>query len=173
LERVQKLLAEGQRLAGMPPALAAIVAEEDASLADYLELDDAVVWTALAAWRRASDPILRDLSERLHARRLFKTYELHDEQLAPEARQHALQRARGIATEAGLDPEVYVGLDVASDLPFDDSEKPLAVLFPGGKERKPGDVSYLLGRLRGARYERVRLIFAPQLREPIERALEP
>jgi hypothetical protein len=66
---------------------------------------------------------------------------------------------------------VYVGLDVASDVPFDDANEPLTVVFPDGSERKPGDVSFLLRRLRGERVERVRLIFAAELREPILQAI--
>ena len=65
-----------------------------------------------------------------------------------------------------------MGLDCASDLPFDDSDGSLSVIFPTGAPRRPGDVSYLLGRLRGQRLSRVRLVFAEELREAIARAVE-
>ncbi len=77
-----------------------------------------------------------------------------------------------MAVEHGLDPDVYVGLDQAADVPFDDATDSLSVIFPTGAPRKPGDVSFLLGRLRGERMERVRLIFAAELREDIVRAVE-
>jgi HD superfamily phosphohydrolase len=167
LGRVRELLIDGTRIAGVPPAIASIGREGDTTLGEYLELDDGVLWNALSAWRSASDPLLSDLASRLYSRRLFKTYELYGEETLPAARIEALDRARDVARGAGLDPDVYIGLDVASDVPFDDSNEPLTVIFPNGEERKPGDVSFLLGRLRGESVERVRLIFAPELRDRI------
>ena len=54
---------------------------------------------------------------------------------------------------------------------FDDSEDPLTVVFPNGKSRALSDVSFLLARLRQEKMERVRLVFAPELRDRIIRAL--
>ncbi|HYQ15793.1 MAG TPA: HD domain-containing protein, partial [Polyangiaceae bacterium] len=101
----------------------------------------------------------------------FKTYELFGEQATPAARVAALETAREIAREAGLDPEVYVGLDAASTVAFDDSEDPLTVVFPNGKSRALSEVSFLLQRLLGEKMERVRLVFAPELRDRIIAAL--
>ena len=171
LGRARALIADGARLPAVPAALAAIARGADASLGEYLELDDAVLWTAIASWQNASDPVLGDLARRLYSRRLFKTYELYAELGEPEARLRALDTARGVAESAGLNPEVYVGLDVATDVPFDDTNEPLTVIFPDGTQRKPGDVSFLLRRLRGESVERVRLIFAAELREPILQAI--
>ncbi|MEB2313417.1 MAG: HD domain-containing protein [Sorangiineae bacterium] len=172
LERVGELVVDGAAVPNVPEAIAAIARDGDASLGSYLELDDNLLMQCLAAWREAREPVLRDLSRRLYARRLFKTYELYGDQLAPAARAQALERATEVARRAGLDPRVYVGLDQASDVPFDDTHEPLTVIFPTGAPRKPGDVSFLLGRLRGERLERVRLIFAPELRDDIVRAVE-
>ena len=96
-----------------------------------------MLWIALAAWRTAADPVLSDLTSRLLTRRLFKTYELFGEQAQPRGRLAALDAARAIAREAGLDPEVYVGLDVACDVPFDDTNEPLMVIFPRGAPKSP------------------------------------
>lgn len=170
LSRARAVLVDGTPLPGAPPALVAVAREGDAPLGAYLELDDHVLLSALGAWRSAPDPILADLSRRLHGRHLFKTYELLGDQLAE--RHQALARARDVAIAAGLDPDHYVGLDEASDVPFDDRQDSLTVLFPRGAPRKPGDVSFLLGRLRGEKLERVRLLFAPELRESIVKALE-
>lgn len=171
LGRVCHLLADGGRLAGVPPAIEAIAREGDAPLSDYLNLDDNSLWTAIVAWQDASDPILRDFASRLVLRRLFKTRELHGSECEPAARNRAYETARGIAKARGLDPDCYVGLDVASDLPFDDTNDPLMVVFPSGPSRKPSEVSFLLGRLRGERLERTRLIFPPELRDEIVAAL--
>jgi hypothetical protein len=117
--------------------------------------------------------MLADLVDRLHSRRLFKTYELFGEQATPRGRLEALDAARGVARAAGVDPEVYVGLDVASTVALDDADDPLMIVFPDGAVRALAEVSFLLGRLRGERLERVRLVFAPELRDGIKRAVKP
>jgi uncharacterized protein len=170
LARVRELVADGTRLPAVPAALASIARDGDAPLGEYLELDDAGLWQSMAAWQHVSDPVLSDLSRRLYARRLFKTYEFYGTDA--DARDAALESAREIARARGLDPNVYVGLDAAADVPFDDGQDSLRVIFPAGAPRKPGDVSFLLGRLRGERVERVRLIFAAELREEIVQSLE-
>ncbi len=172
LGRVRELLVDGTRVPGVPRAVASLARDGDADLADYLALDDAVLWTAIAAWRDFADPTLADLSQRLFGRKLFKTYELYADNAEPERRAELLERAQEIARAHGLDPNVYVGVDSASDLPFDDSDGSLSVVFPTGAPRRSGDVSYLLGRLRGQRLERIRLIFAPELRDEVMSAIE-
>ncbi len=167
LERVGQLTQEGTRLGSTPRAISEIAVNGQTSLGQYLKLDDASLWVALASWCEVSDPILADLCQRFYARNLFKTYELFGEQATPAARVSALETAREIASSAGLDPEIYVGLDAASTVAFDDSEDPLTVVFPNGKSRALSDVSFLLARLRSERMERVRLVFAPELRERI------
>ena len=82
----------------------------------------------------------------------------------------ALATAREIASSAGLDPEVYVGIDVASDVPFSDDES-LTVVFQKGRPRRPAEVSFVLERLRNERLTRVRVIFAPELRDAMREAL--
>jgi hypothetical protein len=172
LERVQKLVRQGTPLRGVPRAVLSIAETGDADLDDYLSLDDFGLWTAISAFREASDPVLRDFATRLFSRKLFKTFELHGEARSPEMRTRLHERARDLARARGLDPDVYVGLDVASDLPFDDSSDNLSVVFPSGEPKKPSEVSFLLGRLRGERLERVRLIFPPELRDELVPALE-
>lgn len=171
LARVRALLCDGVRLGPTPRALETLAVAGEATVDDYLALDDPALWSRICEWRTAPDPVLADLSSRIHARKLFKTYELYGESAALGPRYEALGRARDVATRHGLDPDEYVGLDCASDLPFDDSDASLSVIFPQGGPRAPGDVSFLLGRLRGERLERVRLIFAPELREDIHLAL--
>ncbi len=171
LGRARQNVLDGSPVDDLPKAIASIAQTGDAQLGDYLDVDDGVLWGAIATWRSAKDPVLADLCRRLYQRSLFKTYELYGPALAPERRQLALERAREVAKRAGLDPDVYVGLDEASDVPFDDAEEPLTVIFPRGQPRKPGDVSFLLGRLRGERLERVRLVFAPELRDGIIEAV--
>jgi HD superfamily phosphohydrolase len=172
LERVGHLSQDGMHVGSLPRAISEIAVDGQTTLGEYLKLDDATLWVALTSWCDAPDPILSNLCGRFAARQLFKTYELFGEQATPVRRLEALEMARDIAQQAGLDPEIYVGLDAASTVAFDDSEDPLTVVFPNGKSRALSEVSFLLGRLRSERMERVRLIFAPELRERIISALQ-
>ncbi|HET9930305.1 MAG TPA: HD domain-containing protein [Polyangiaceae bacterium] len=171
LRRVLELIADGVRVPGTPRAIVSIGETGDAELDDYAELDDATLWVALSGYRDAKDPLLSDLSRRFYSRKLFKTIELFGEQAEPEARTIALERAREVARARGLDPEVYVGLDAASTVAFDEKRDPLMVVFPDGEARLLSNVSFLLGRLVNQRLSRVRLIFAEELRDDIRQAL--
>jgi hypothetical protein len=115
--------------------------------------------------------VLSDFSERLYARRLFKTQELYGDARDPIARERVHQAARDIARARGFDPDAYIGLDVAGDAPFDDSTD-LRVVFPRGPAKKPSEVSLILGRILGERLERVRLIFPAELRDDLAPAFD-
>ena len=169
LSRAAELLREGVKLGDVPAAIASIVTHRGAPLGDYLELDDGVLFGAMHAWESSGDTILSDLTRRIRSRSLFKTLELYG--MDEPARVAAFQTARDIAKRRGLSPQSYVGLDVATDTPFPDQDDPLTVVFPRGESRKPGDVSFLLGRLRGETVTRARLIFAPELRDDIRAAV--
>lgn len=86
---------------------------EAPTLADYLEMDDADVLFHIKQWRRADDPILRDLAERFVGRRLFKAVDLD----MPEAERAGFIRgAREIVEAKGFDPEYYFAEDHARDV---------------------------------------------------------
>lgn len=167
LDRMHQLLEDGTRLESVPPALRSLFETGDAPLGEYLRLDDATMWAALSIFTACRDPVLADLAERLISRRLFKALELFGEDATSEGQARCLGIARSLAEDQGLDPDIYVGLDIPSVVPFDDSGDPLRVIFPDGAERKPGDVSFLLGRLRGQVLARPRLIFAAELRRDL------
>ena len=171
LRRALALVRDGARLPSLPPALSTMAAGDTPSLGEYLELDDQVLLVAIHEWESASDALLSDLCKRLRARALFKTIELFKEHkgyaIPPE---EALATAREIARTAGLDPDVYVGLDVAEDTPYADDDS-LKVVFPKGRARSPSEVSFLLDRLRDETVTRVRVIFAPELRDAMREAL--
>jgi HD superfamily phosphohydrolase len=171
LSRAAELLRQGVKLTEVPPAIASIATKRGAPLADYLELDDGVLFGAMHAWESSQDAVLSDLTRRIRSRSLFKTLELYGKDEA--ACTEALHTARDIAKRRGLSPKSYVGLDVAADTPFSDHDDPLTVAFPHGEAHKPGDVSFLLGRLRGETVTRWRLIFAPELRDAVRAAITP
>lgn len=165
LGRVKALIQDGTKVPGAPKAVESLARGEETTLTDYLDLDDAVMWTALQAFEKSKNPTLADLSHRLNARKLFKSFELFGEDATTEGRSRCLNVARQLSEDAGLDPEIYVGLDVPSVDTFDDSKDPLTVVFPDGSERRPAEVSFLLGRLRGQTLSRPRVIYPPEIRE--------
>ncbi len=172
LSRAVRLIADGTRLPGTPGAVASSAAGRTPSLGEYLELDDGVLANTLHRWESSPDRSLADLCARLRSRHLFKTIELHGESAASPQRQAlALQTARDITSANGLDPDVFVGLDFATDTPFHDHKDTLVVAFDHGTTRRPAEVSFLLGRLDGHALTRVRLIVAPEVREQIVEAL--
>lgn len=171
LGRASRLIADGTDLAGTPRAIVDAARGGQIALADYLELDDCALATAMRAWEDGPDPALADVSKRARLRRLFKTYELFGEQATPEGQRVALETARGIARDRGLDPDMYVGLDVAGDVPFGADAEPLMVVFAKGPARPLAEVSFLLNRLAGQVVARVRIICAAELRDALMDAL--
>jgi uncharacterized protein len=171
LRRAAHRVADGERLPSLPRAIEMGAHGQPLVLGDYLELDDALIMNSMHAWESAKDPGLADLSKRVRARALFKTFELFGEQAVGRGRAEALETAREIAAAKGMDPDLYVGLDVASDTPFGAEADPLMVVFAKGPARPLSDVSFLLARLAGQVLSRVRLIIAPELREDVTRAL--
>jgi uncharacterized protein len=167
LARIRILSQDGGRIDPMPRGIWSLLRQGDASLEDYLALDDNVLWNALAHWRAADDAILSDLCQRLYSRKLFKTIELFGEERTPARYQRLLEFARERARAIGLDPEYYVGLDEAVDIPFDNAKEPLKVIFPDNVARTPRDVSFILGRLSGETLTRTRLVFPKELRAEV------
>ncbi|MGO8997454.1 MAG: HD domain-containing protein [Polyangiaceae bacterium] len=171
LARAAERLVEGDRLPQVPRAIELAAHGEPMPLHDYLELDDGGLAVAMHAWEGAQDPALADLCRRIRDRRLFKTFELFGEQAVGAGRDEALARAREVASARGFDPDVYVGMDFASDTPFGAEVEPLLVVFAKGPARPLSDVSFLLTRLAGQILSRVRLLIAPELRDDVLRAL--
>jgi uncharacterized protein len=167
LARAAMCLLDGQRIPQVPPAIVAGAHHDAISLADYLELDDSVIVVAMRAWEDHTDPVLSDLAGRIRARALFKTIELFGEQASPVGREQALAIAREVVTQKGLDPDYYVGLDVAVDTPFGAEPEPLMVIYAKGPARPLSEVSFLLARLAGQVLSRVRLIVVPELRDDV------
>jgi len=167
-----RALAQGDALPGAPPALRAAARGEALSLGDYLDLDDGVIWAALHAWEDAGPPSLRDLCLRIRSRELFKTHELVGEQAEAGPSEEALYIAREIAADRGFHEDL-VGLDIASDTPICADDDPPLVALGSDQARPLHEVSFLLGRLYGATFSKMRLIFPAELREPIRAALSP
>ncbi|MBX5466459.1 MAG: HD domain-containing protein [Firmicutes bacterium] len=95
------------------PALRRLLAMEPLSVADYLELDDFVVLTAVANWRHHPDPILSDLARRLLDRRLLKYREY------PSGDPYRLRDIEATIAEAGFDPRYYCEVDESGTVYYD------------------------------------------------------
>jgi hypothetical protein len=171
LSRAVMVIRGGGSLAGVPAAVNAVARGEEIALGDYLELDDGVLWGAMHMWEGAEDKPLADLARRIRARSLFKTLELFGEYATEGGRARALEVARDVARSRGYEPDAYVGLDIASDEPFGGQDDPLIVVYSKGPARPLREVSFLLGRLAGQVLSRLRLVLAPELRQPVTHAL--
>jgi uncharacterized protein len=171
LRRAALVMREGRALTGTPAALHAAAHGEEVALGDYLDLDDGVLWGAMRAWESSDDGALADMCGRIRARALFKTIELFGDYATPAGCEGVLAIAREIATAESMNPDVYVGIDVASDEPLAGGSEPFMVVYAKGPARPLHEVSFLLGRLAGQVLSRTRLVLAPELRDRVTHAL--
>lgn len=84
-----------------------------ASLADYLSLDDGVMNTYFQAWTAAEDDILADLASRFVNRKVFKSVTFEEE--SRKELSHLVELVKSV----GFDPDYYTGIHVNFDLPYD------------------------------------------------------
>ena len=178
LARAMELMRTGVDVGGCTPAAFLSVARgERPSLDAYVALDDAALMTCIASFQSAADPVLSDLCRRLLVRALPKTIPLEDGPDAAPSWQECHDRAAEIATRRGYRADLYVFLDLPSDIPYAEPEAPRASALWVARRHRPmallGDVSFLLRELRNKRVIRPRLIFPAELRDEISRAIEP
>lgn len=84
-----------------------------ASLADYLSLDDGVMNTYFQAWMAAEDDILADLASRFVNRKVFKSVTFEEE--SRKELSHLVELVKSV----GFDLDYYTGIHVNFDLPYD------------------------------------------------------
>lgn len=82
----------------------------------------------LSRWAKGSDPTLRDLSDRLLNRRLFKTVRIRGD----EERSSLLEAARASLSRVGLDPRYYLHEISAGDVHSGDTRQSLLVQLDDG-----------------------------------------
>lgn len=174
--RTLELLREGVALP-TPRAFKSVARGERLGMDAYLELDDATLMACIADLRHARDPILADLCNRLLVRKLPKTLPLSEGPEAEASFQACHDRAADIARLRGYRADLYVWLDLPSDVPYAEPDVPRSSALWVARRHRPmtrlGDVSFLLGELRNKRTVRPRLIFPGELREEISTALIP
>ncbi len=116
LTRFRELAMIGKEPAGLE-TVAALARGESMSVADYLDLDDMAITTAVRKWgREASDRVLRDLSARLFHRELFKTIDLGDDPRVIELARTAV--AAAAESVFGSDASYYYHLDTAKQIGY-------------------------------------------------------
>ena len=151
LARAIMVLREGGRLDAVPAAVASVARGEPIALGDYLELDDGVLWGAMHTWEGGKRPAAGRPRAAASAR--ARCSRRSSSSATRRASRGASARWRSRATwraRAGFDPDVYVGLDVATDEPLGASGAPLMVVYAKGPARPLHEVSFLLGRLAGS-----------------------
>jgi len=141
------------------------------TLTDHLEMDDSDVLFHLKQWRRASDPVLRDLSTRFIARRFFKAIDLD---MPEDERTDFLNAARDVVKRAGFAPAYYFIEDHASDVPYynyyrADAEPKARIYVEDGYARpRIREISEVSEAVRGLqRYELHRVCFPPEVKDEI------
>ncbi|RDW22301.1 hypothetical protein CWR48_00915 [Oceanobacillus arenosus] len=134
---------------------------EDVKLADYLKLDDSIVFYYFQQWQEENDTILCDLCERFMNRHLFKYVEY-----SPNQPIDKWMELSGLFVEAGIDPEYYLVLDSSSDLPYDfyrpgeEGERlPINLLMPDGEVKELSRQSDIVEAISGKRRTDHKLYF--------------
>jgi HD superfamily phosphohydrolase len=155
-------LAELGPVPGTPPAFAAMLRGEEVSVADYLELDDSALDSALQNYAKSPDPVLADLASRIRERRLPKTMELREDadEIAARNRLHEILRTQG------LDPNYLGVIDrVSVDAYLEDHA--LMVLDTDGSAMPLLEASPLLHGLSRERFVHHRALFPESARDQV------
>jgi HD superfamily phosphohydrolase len=148
---------------------------EPLTVREYFEIDDSDVIFHLKRWRRASDSILSDLSQRFVARRLFKAIDLD---MPEDERADFLDQARAIVERAGFASEYYFIEDRATDVPYygyytAEGEEPRKRIYVEDGYARPQirEISEISEAVRGLRraYELHRVCFPAEVKESIYR----
>ena len=173
LRRALELVAAGGEVWCAPgTAFEKVLRREPLTLQDHLEMDDSDVLFHLKQWRRAADPLLRDLSRRFVNRLLFKAIDLD----MPESeRAGFLSAARAVVERAGFAPAYYFIEDHAGDVPYynyysADGAEPKAHIYVEDGYARPvvREISEISEAVRGLqRYRLHRVCFPPEVKEEI------
>ncbi|SFE08554.1 hypothetical protein SAMN05216238_10841 [Lentibacillus persicus] len=146
---------------------------EDVGLADYLKLDESIVFYYFQLWQEEDDVILRDLCERFINRRLFKYIEFNPNQQMKEWMElYRLFKA------AGIDPDYYLEVDSSSDLPYDfyrpgeeDERLPINLLMPDGQLKELSRNSDIVESISGKKRTDHKLYFPADVVRKLSDAL--
>jgi HD superfamily phosphohydrolase len=135
---------------------------EEVSVDEYLQLDDTDVTFHLKQWAYDRDSVLADLSRRFVNRRLFKALDLT---LPASVLEQFWREARDLVESAGFNPDYYLVMDRATDIPYYGYYSPTGVDpdrliyvetgVPGETAREISVVSPAVKAMRGYGIDRV------------------
>lgn len=138
---------------------------EEVSTGEYLQLDDTDVTFHLKQWMQESDAVLSDLARRFIDRKLFKAIDLgymgnNSEQFWAEA--------RTLVAAKGFDPDYYLVMDRASDVPYYGYYSPVGIdpgklifIESGWPQPSIQEISTISGVVRGMRGYRIDRVCFP------------
>ncbi|MCH1642579.1 HD domain-containing protein [Paenibacillus timonensis] len=112
LRRAKELYRNGHPFGFLPHPLPDLF-RGNIGVADYLQLDEALMQTAFMQWTKENDELLSDLCSRFLNRKLYKYVELDTPEL------EMLEEIREAFARVGLSPEYDMEIDFPTDLPYD------------------------------------------------------
>ena len=105
-------------------------AEKDLTLSEIYWMRESWWRYHLAQWTRDTDSVIRDLSERLINRRLFKTFRIRE----TDQLDQLLDQTKSCADDLGFDPQYYVHLISTKNTNLGDSKRSMLVIREDGSE---------------------------------------
>jgi HD superfamily phosphohydrolase len=123
----------------MRQALAADTAH-DLTLDVMFEMRESWWRYHMARWSRSRDPILRDLSDRILHRKLFKTVRVTD----PRARTQMIDEATKVLESLKMDPKYYLHEISTADVHAGDSKQSMLVQLDSGQVVTLSDADSLI-----------------------------
>lgn len=112
LRRAKELYRSGHNFGFLPHPLPDLF-QGNIGVANYLQLDEALMQTAFMQWTKEKDALLSDLCSRFLNRKLYKYVELDTPEL------EMLEEIREAFARVGLHPEYDMEIDFPTDLPYD------------------------------------------------------
>jgi uncharacterized protein len=144
--------------------MATLMRGEQPTMGEFLDLDDHAFESALKVYCNSSDEILAELAQRLRYRRLFKTLRLRHDVPVPKA----MARLREVLDAHHDGPDYLASVDRVEIAAYYEDSRMMALT--GGRLQRLLDVSPVLRGLSNETFVHYRLIFPPELREPVRAA---
>lgn len=118
LQRVGDLLLKEGKDVPIHPVLESVLRKKEISVAEYLELNDNIIFSLIGQWTKTGDKILQDLCNRLIRRKLFKSIDVSHKSLFEFAEKY--NQAVQVIRNNGFLPEYYLAHDEAENCPYKD-----------------------------------------------------
>lgn len=172
IRRAKGLANCGASLGQISPALERLC--RTSTIEDATAVSDADMWAAFGVWCGHEDAILRDLSQRLLYRNLFRIIEIPKDSV-PKFYEKWLPQIRDIAGTNRFDPDFYVLPDTASDTPYKVADygtsTSIRIVDDAGRAHLLEALSGITGALQEAAYQKVRCCFPLELRPDVQRVM--